>query len=82
MKLIIDIPEEIYIEKKEDYIGDTLDKAIANGTPLEEELKKIQNEIQRIADIEWNQQVGASNGLEFAIEIIDNYIPEPKGEQE
>ena len=34
MKLIIDIPEEIYIEKKEDYIGDTLDKAIANGIPL------------------------------------------------
>ena len=36
MKLIIDIPEEIYIEKKEDYIGDTLDRAIANGIPLEE----------------------------------------------
>lgn len=34
IELVIKIPEEIYIEKKEDYIGDTLDKAITNGTPL------------------------------------------------
>ena len=43
MKLIIDIPEEIYIEKKEDYIGDTLDRAIANGTPLEDIKAEIEN---------------------------------------
>lgn len=45
-----------------------------------EELEKVKEEIRINADIEWNQRVGASKGLEFAIEIIDNHIDKLKGE--
>ena len=37
-------------------------------------LDQIRAEIQAMADIEWNTQVGSiSQGLEDAIEIIDKY---------
>ena len=79
MKLIIDIPEEIYIEKKEDYIGDTLDRAIANGTPLKGEFEKIRAEIQEEI---FNSKgyVTYSNALMRCYEIVDKHISELKGE--
>ena len=81
MKLIIDIPEEIYIEKREDYIGDTLDRAIANGTPLEEELEKIKAKINlEDVDCQYEEDYVYSSGLQKAIELIDNRIEELKGE--
>ncbi|MBO7733877.1 MAG: hypothetical protein J6S67_15040 [Methanobrevibacter sp.] len=74
MKLIIDIPEEIYIEKKEDYIGDTLDRAIANGTPLEEELGKIKEEFTTNRD-KWIKGSDAEwHTYDRCISIIDNHI--------
>ena len=36
-------------------------------------LDKISAEIQTMADDEWNIQVGASKGLEVALEVIDKY---------
>ena len=36
-------------------------------------LDKIRAEIQTMADDEWNIQVGASKGLEVALEVIDKY---------
>lgn len=36
-------------------------------------LEEIKADLQTLADDEWNQQVMASKGLEFAIEIIENY---------
>ena len=37
-------------------------------------LEEIEEELQTLADDEWNQKVGVDKGLEFAIEIIDNHI--------
>lgn len=73
MKLIIDIPEEIYLEKKEDYIGDTLDRAIANGTPLQAEFEKVKAEM--ITELYVNRAT-----KEALINIVDNHISELKGE--
>jgi len=36
-------------------------------------LDEIKADLQTLADDEWNQQVMAGKGLEFAIEIIENY---------
>ena len=79
MKLIIDIPEEIYIEKKEDYIGDTLDRAIADGTPLQAELEEIKAEIEAeiekefyLPDIVAEQNIRA--GYLGALAIVDKHI--------
>lgn len=81
MKLIIDIPEEIYIEKKEDYIGDTLDRAIANGTPLSEELEKIKKIIKSKRD-EWIKGQDAEwHTYDRCLGIIENYISEMKGDK-
>ena len=48
MKLIIDIPDREYKQRTEFPLcyDSTIDKAIANGTPLEEELEKIRAEIK------------------------------------
>jgi len=78
MKLVIDIPEEIYIEKREDYIGDTLDKAIANGTLLSEELEKIKAEINNI-EPGYNFE-GFYYCQSKVLDIIDERIEELKGE--
>lgn len=37
-------------------------------------LKEIQCELQRLADDEWNKQVGSSKGLEDAIDVIESHI--------
>ena len=74
MKLVIDIPEEIFIEKKEDYIGDTLDKAIANGIPLEDikaEITRNRDEWIKGQDAEWHT-------YDRCLEILDKYIKENK----
>ena len=48
---------------------------------VNEVLNKIRAEIQAMADIEWNTQVGSvSQGLEDAIEIIDKYKAETEAE--
>lgn len=63
MKLIIDIPEVIYLEKKEDYIGDTLDNAIKNGTPLPDNATNG-DMFQKIYDV-WDYEKG-----EYTIEVF------------
>ena len=37
-------------------------------------LEEIEEELQTLADDEWNKKVGADKGLECAIEVIDNHI--------
>lgn len=44
-----------------------------DNVPTVDVLDKISTEIQMMADDEWNKQVGASKGLEEALEIIDKY---------
>ena len=46
---------------------------MVNECPTVDVLDKIRKEIQAMADDEWNIQVGASKGLEVALEVIDNY---------
>ncbi len=76
MKLVIDIPEEIYIEKKEDYIGDTLDRAIANGIPLEEEFEKLKTKIKQTS----NTALVCEFSCADVCKLIDKYIEDLKGE--
>ena len=37
-------------------------------------LEDIKAELKRMADNEWNQQVGSSKGLEEAIEVVEKYM--------
>ena len=84
MKLIIDIDERAYkacmkLKNNDDMgiLGLHLINATANGTPLEEELKKIKEEM-------WKTE---PNGVSFELknnisELIDEHIAELKGETE
>lgn len=55
---------------------DTAIKALEQE-PKIDVLDKIRAEIEKLADDEWNKQVGSvSQGLEDAIEIIDKYKAE------
>ena len=76
MKLIIDIPEEIYIEKKEDYIGDTLDRAIANGIPLEDIKAEIEDNDEYMYD-NYGLSVYAIR-TDDVLAILDKHIKENK----
>ena len=79
MKLIIDIPEEIYkasqiIKPKYDDVIQIPLEVIANGTPLSEKLEKIKVEIIEYRDNEANDidfEIGAINDI---IAIIEKYI--------
>ena len=42
--------------------------------PTGEVLEDIKAELKRMADNEWNQQVGSSKGLEEAIEVAEKYM--------
>lgn len=53
------------------------DLGIFEQDPKADVLDKIRAEIEKLADDEWNKQVGSvSQGLEDAIEIIDKYKTE------
>lgn len=70
MKLVIEIPESMYNRSKKPPILSELERAVANGTPLNEIRAKI------AAKIGGN---GSENdGLDKALAIIDEYIREGK----
>ena len=83
MKMIIDMPEEIYksaqiIKPKYDDVIQIPLEVIANGTPFSEELEKIKEELNA-------QGLGRCDGKIFDKEyngIIDKRIAELKGENE
>jgi len=74
MKLIIDIPEDVYEEcQGHIYFPDTggeLFNTVKNGTPLDD----IKAEIQAEAEVEdlSMYNAGMNFGLDLALEIIDN----------
>lgn len=74
-KIVIELSEnDIYAlsrDAKDGYDNpiDNVMLAVKNGTPLED----IMAHLQLMADDVWNQQVGASKGLEEAIEIIESF---------
>lgn len=43
-------------------------------------LEKIKADFEKLANDEWNIQVGADKGLELAIDVIEDRISELKGE--
>ena len=69
MKLIIEISEEDFKWLDYQSVSMPILQVIKNGIPLDD----IMTHLQTMADDEWNQQVGASKGLEEAIEIIESF---------
>lgn len=89
MKLIINIPNKIYEEilknkgtdKSLDFDKSLiLEVAVENGTPLEEEFKKIKDEIENTGAYE--QEVHGKTeflkGITYCLNIIDNRIKKLK----
>ena len=92
MKMIIDIPDNDYRHIKEYYEKNDIVEAtysyIYHGTPLDEVLDKIRDEMQKEKEnihFDLNEQKakwvnsGIYDGLTWAQEIIDKYM---KGEDE
>lgn len=84
MKLIIDIPKEELELVKSDTQIDFLDaihiiSTIQNGTPLEEELRKLRLQIHNIEEPDHDFE-GFFQCQDEAIEIISKAIDELKGE--
>ena len=84
MKLIIDIPDEMYdwfengFPDEYDYVK--LWEKIKQGTPLKEELEKMRAEIERERD-SVERCAGSGGyyvGLNFTIEVIKKYIDKNK----
>lgn len=95
MKLIIDIPEDLYKEKikgtASDRQNEKILECVKNATPLEEEFKKIKAKIYRHHNItcnlkcatcflEYNCELRRKIDLFEDLAIIDNHIKELKGE--
>ena len=84
MKLIIDIDEEDYefIKAYNDVtlskINQDLYKSVSNGIPLEDIKAEIQKEADRLPYRQNAVTDGMIDGLEEAIEIIDEHIKENK----
>lgn len=84
IELIIKIPEEMYkwaydVNKfSNDYgMGDFID-LIKNGILLPKghgrliDADELTKQLETVASDDWNKQVGASKGLEDAIDIVDD----------
>ena len=81
MQIVIDIPEEEYALCKKQWDTECLDTlmiAVKYGTPLPKghgrliDADELTKQLETVANDEWNKQVGASKGLEDAIDIVDN----------
>ena len=83
MKLIIDIDETTYDSLKQIYnpeIGmlSPTYEAVVNGAPLPKghgrliDADELTKQLETVANDEWNKQVGASKGLEEAIDIVED----------
>ena len=84
MKLIVDIPDEMYdwidngFPTEDDYV--MLWEKIRQGTPPEEEFEKMKAEIERERD-SVERCAGSGGyyvGLNFTIEVIKKYIDKNK----
>ena len=89
MKLIIDIDDKVYNDLKNRGLTgmltgkecECMNEAIYNGTPLEEEIEKIKDEIEEEdSDCQYEEDYVYNGGLQKAIEIIDRHIFKLKGE--
>jgi hypothetical protein len=80
MKLIIDIPEEMYERTKDGYVPLGISKYLKNGTPLDDVKAEIEKQIEsdfafaKIESLNVPCHYGIANGLQNAIRIIDNAV--------
>lgn len=79
MQIVIEIPEEMYRQLINGRSGNTLiNKAIKNGIPLPKghgrliDAKELTDRLEALSADKWNESVGASKGLDFAIEITED----------
>ena len=83
MQIVIDIPEDTHerITKPDRlFTDDDINKvcwAVYNGTVLPKHSRLIEEDrlierLEKLSDDKWNQEVGASKGLDFAIEIVES----------
>lgn len=86
MKLIIDIPEEMYKNIKDGmWCGNNItSNAIENGIPIPKNMTNVLDAIKlEIKQEIYNQGNWSFNdGLAFALEIIDKYKAEKEGAEE
>ena len=69
VKLIVELPTDKYLAVKTNIINDFIYDAVKHGTPLDD----VKTRMQKLADAPCNMVFGsASQGLEAAIEILDN----------
>lgn len=81
MKIVINIPEQIYTDIKCGITNGSYDMwlAVAEGQPLSEILDNISAEIdEKISHYEHSSSSNTANGLMMAKEIIEKY----KGDKE
>ena len=73
MKLVIDIPDDIWGKVKDGYVPLGISKHLQNGTPLEKVLEDIKAEINRKANSgQWSE--ATVYGMQKALTIIDKHI--------
>ena len=77
-KVIKDYEEAINDIKQERYKQERYKQGFYDGYKKATDqanavIAEIKAHLQKMADDEWNQQVGASKGLEDAIEVIESY---------
>ena len=82
MKVIIDIPEEIYQEAIKSGYSHLYDEdvanAVANGTPLDSIKAEMEKQIERDFDYSKTETLkvpyhyGSAGGLQVAVKMLDN----------
>ena len=77
MQIVIEIDKELYEEVKGYHELTECELAIFNGTVLPKHSRLIEEDrlierLEKLSDDKWNQEVGASKGLDFAIEIVES----------
>ena len=91
MQIVIDIPQKVYDKALSgDGTGAIWAGYVKNGTPLPKrhgrliDADALIKQLEAMANNRWNMQVGASKGLEAAIDTVDDaptIIEADKGEE-
>jgi len=91
MQIVIEIPEAFYKYCKSQEDATEIQLAVKNGVPLPKghgnliDVDALIKQLEAMANNRWNIQVGASKGLEAAIDSADDaptIIEAYKGEEE
>lgn len=74
MKIVIDIPKQMYLNAKKDMLcgSDTLVSAIKNGTPLPKGHGDLIDKGDVLHDIDCDEQMRLGKNVEWVCEVIRN----------